>query len=152
MRNFPFRSAKSSDPKTLHMDNCSRIDNKPSVVTLSDGAQLVAEENRRWLLDCFSKYPQQKEKKCYQAINYCVLWQRRQSLTGVIVFLTETETGWFHARPIATTASASNRSGESELANIVAPRNLESAQKEKKSSKSRKKSEGTHICNQDGRR
>jgi hypothetical protein len=63
------------------------------------------------------------------------------SLTGVIVFLTETETSWFHARPIATTASASNRSGESELANIVAPRNLKSAVRK----------EG-HICNQEGRR
>lgn len=56
MRNFPFGSAKSPDPETFHVDNGSWIDNKPSVITLGDGTQLVAEEDRRWLLD-YSKYP-----------------------------------------------------------------------------------------------
>ncbi len=62
MRNFPFRCAKSPDPETLHVDNSSWIDNKPSVITLSDGTQLVAEEDRRWLLDC-SKYPPESKQK-----------------------------------------------------------------------------------------
>lgn len=38
MRNFPFRGAESPDPKTFHVNNCARIDDKSSVVTLGDGS------------------------------------------------------------------------------------------------------------------
>lgn len=37
MRNFPFRGAKSPYPKTFHVNNCARVDDKSAVVTLCDG-------------------------------------------------------------------------------------------------------------------
>ncbi len=45
-------------------------------------------------------------------------------LTGVIVFLAEAVTGRFHARPISSAASATDRSRKGELADIDAARNL----------------------------
>ncbi len=52
MGNFPFGRAKSTNPETFHVHNCSRVDDEPAVVTLGDGTQLVPEKDRRRLLHC----------------------------------------------------------------------------------------------------
>lgn len=54
MRNFPFRRAESPDPQAFHVDCRARVDNKTAIVTLSDGTQLMTEQDRWWFFHFFS--------------------------------------------------------------------------------------------------
>lgn len=52
MGDFPLGRAESSNPKTFHVNDSAGINDKASVVTLSDGTQLMTEQDCCRLFHC----------------------------------------------------------------------------------------------------